>query len=1837
MKQKFLNVTLAIALMSQTISPAFNSVLAIAISDFSETIIHQNSEKSGIDYSTINYEYIDANLELNIHKPSSLILNTLGYNITPYLDFENAYLLKVMDNSEDGTPVHAPSEQKIILEMKQVDYGVYQLVSLPTEALEVGAWYDLMIPDYSHSTMYMVSIKITDQSPNFNYQYIHDTGLVLNSLVPTVFKFDYFNYIEENLNPYGAYLLKIEDYNENHDPINASSEQKIDIHLVEPTVGEIRVGDKGIQGELTPGYYNLMIPNKSNTMMYMVQLEVVEEVRYEFIKSDLYLDLNNPDDFELPLWTFITDWDWYGNELLYEDYRYLDVDAAYFLEVLGQNDNDDPLHVGSEQRIKADLRYDNDYRDIVAIDEVDVNQFDTDKWYDLMIPNRNHSVIYMFSIKTTKFDYCQGPNDANLDCLIRPVNYTFIDHLIEQGVDTNGDKKISKREALNVSSLLLYSYYQGYQPYYNIDEIVYFKNLDSIEIWSGEQLDLTPIKELYKINSLKLKYSQIEDLNFYSMFANIENLTLEDTNLDSFKQFNNFSKLKSLTLINNEVTDLLPLAILQKSGELKLEELYIDEPNLNHADTMGVVHIENHDMMIGNEIFKIYSVPFYYEIIRGEQPKIRVVKNEEISDFFTKIVDPNGETVNWMNNTYSLQNYGIYTYKVYDKENKEYLVNIDYLANIDFEDEHLLNALINKGIDTDGDGGISIEEAMSVRDLTLNSYSNSMITSLKGLNYFKNLKNLGLSYFSNITDFSELGSLKNLTELRLYEVNKMSDKSFLNDLKKLKTLEIGYSGLEVLEDIVQMKSLTNLNLIGNPLTSIKGIKNLINLNRLVLGDNNLSDFSELGELTELKWLYITGTNIEDISFVKNLTNLMYLEVSRGQVKDISAIEELTNLVTLDLSNNRIADILPIAKLLSNADSQLNNIHLWGNQINHAKTKNAIHLIEYDKYLSKLGHEIWITPGSHVVAEVEKGYQIEFKVDNSVIDFEKIVLPNGQIIEGLSATYSVEDYDILEFYMIDSKGVYYPYEIEKVKPIQFKDENFKKALLKISDVDGDGEITIEEAENVQDLNLNSQGIQDISGIEYFTNATYINLANNQIESLLPFAKLYQTIGQSYNIYFNLYGNPINNSATLNAVHLMDYDIYNYGWLEQEIWEVPATDIVSVDNEIISVQITLNNDWPSKLTGVTLPDGTFVSGTTASYQSISYEELTFIIHDENGKQYSYVVEDPSPIQFTDPLFKQHLLNNGVDLDFDGEITREEARQVKYLNLAYTDITNINEIIYFTGLQSFYGYSSSIKEFIPLSILRQSVEHDIHVGIWNHNAIDANTPYAVYLPQYNIYNSSGQVEYEAWALPAIVKITENQVALTVNKESALHFKSIILPTGEEVFDETVFYQLENQSVTTFIVKDKNDNEYPIVIGSDGNIQFTDYHFKNSLLDKVDSNRDGEISYQEALNVQKLRIWGHFNNIDEIKYFKNLTSLSLGRYGDLDAVFDYTPIGELTKLKELDLTNQNVGDASFIKTLTKLSRLYMTNANVSEISWIENLSYLNELYLSDNQINDFSPLSSLQNLKFLQLNNTGFNNLSVLTSMKELGSLYLDGNNLTNVSELKNIPKLYSLSLSNNPNLDVNTIGMYNQLGWLYLSDMNLQDISFISNYTRLESLIMDNNKITDITPLFGLNSIWQLGLNNNKITDLTGINQMSNLQYVYLRDNQITDILPLAKLSVEHRLYEASLNNNPLNNSETLGAIYLSDLFVPDSNQSYPVWVIPQNYITTQVVGQNIQVMFDSYLSVTDVTTDGQSLPINNIVLPPREEAYVLSIGDKYGNRYEFTLEHNALNTAPTIELI
>ncbi len=248
--------------------------------------------------------------------------------------------------------------------------------------------------------------------------------------------------------------------------------------------------------------------------------------------------------------------------------------------------------------------------------------------------------------------------------------------------------------------------------------------------------------------------------------------------------------------------------------------------------------------------------------------------------------------------------------------------------------------------------------------------------------------------------------------------------------------------------------------------------------------------------------------------------------------------------------------------------------------------------------------------------------------------------------------------------------------------------------------------------------------------------------------------------------------------------------------------------------------------------------------------------------------------------------------------------------------------------------------------------------------------------------------------------------------------------------------------------------------------------------------------------------------NKIDDISDLENLTNLRI-----LDLIFnhdfDILPLANLNQLEELSLGEIQLNDITPLKNLTELKNLRIVNAQLEDITPLQYLVNLETLSLSENRISDISPLENLTNLRSLYLSDNQISDISILTSLINLMDLGLTNNAINDIPDLSNSDALFNLYLGKNNINDISILSNVQSIRRIDLSDNQINDITPLSNLTLIRSVNLSNNLVSNASVLENFIAIESLYLENNEISNISFLENLTNLKYLYLRTNQIEDI--------------------------------------------------------------------------------------------------------------------------------
>lgn len=165
---------------------------------------------------------------------------------------------------------------------------------------------------------------------------------------------------------------------------------------------------------------------------------------------------------------------------------------------------------------------------------------------------------------------------------------------------------------------------------------------------------------------------------------------------------------------------------------------------------------------------------------------------------------------------------------------------------------------------------------------------------------------------------------------------------------------------------------------------------------------------------------------------------------------------------------------------------------------------------------------------------------------------------------------------------------------------------------------------------------------------------------------------------------------------------------------------------------------------------------------------------------------------------------------------------------------------------------------------------------------------------------------------------------------------------------------------------------------------------------------------------------------DIENLKYMTKVSEINLSN----NQLTDLSPVSELKALQKLTFHNNNVSDISFVKSLGSLTVFGAGNNGISDISPLADRIGLKELWIFDNSIEDITPLADCKYLEYVDVSNNLITDLTPLTG-KKLVTLKASNNKLNgNYDAIKGLSIFNELYLDGN-GYDADPDGFYEFTG--------------------------------------------------------------------------------------------------------------------------------------------------------------------------------------------------------------
>lgn len=340
----------------------------------------------------------------------------------------------------------------------------------------------------------------------------------------------------------------------------------------------------------------------------------------------------------------------------------------------------------------------------------------------------------------------------------------------------------------------------------------------------------------------------------------------------------------------------------------------------------------------------------------------------------------------------------------------------------------------------------------------------------------------------------------------------------------------------------------------------------------------------------------------------------------------------------------------------------------------AYSNNPLSIFLDEKEDIVLEGDIYIAPYDGGILQIPFQTNVEYSVsspDNWIsivttknLEAQSITLdiaknPEDKIRES-EITISSKDADILRKIVIRQGRM----------PLEFKDREFVSYLVRNFDSDEDGVISIDEVPSISAINVCTDNIRSLEGIEQCQNLRVLrcngSTSNGMLSSLdISANSRLEILDCSNNCLTEL---NIRDNAILRELNCSNNQIHQ----------------LSLDSNEYLVSLICNNN---RLTELNIAANRYLK--TLYCQNNDIEEIIIWDGFETAKQSDIHKDDKavyvsgnSPIAIPDPVFKTYLIEN-YDGNGDGEISRNEALSVTSITVYTENITSLQGLEYFTNL--------------------------------------------------------------------------------------------------------------------------------------------------------------------------------------------------------------------------------------------------------------------------------------------------------------------------------------------------------------------------------------------------------------------------------------------------------------------------------------------------------------------------------------------------------------------------
>ena len=383
----------------------------------------------------------------------------------------------------------------------------------------------------------------------------------------------------------------------------------------------------------------------------------------------------------------------------------------------------------------------------------------------------------------------------------------------------------------------------------------------------------------------------------------------------------------------------------------------------------------------------------------------------------------------------------------------------------------------------------------------------------------------------------------------------------------------------------------------------------------------------------------------------------------------------------------------------------------------------------------------------------------------------------------------------------------------------------------------------------------------------------------------------------------------------------------------------------------------------------------------------------------------------------------------------------------------------------------------------------------------------------------------------LTLVYNNSTNAITATVSDAGGSGLKDLTLPDGTKTTGSTATYTPQTFGDYVFTVTDNAGNTVTKNIVVDRLITIPDAGLRQAIIEKISQQFSIAATVNDIKEYRLSQLTGTFTansrnilNLEGMQYLTNVTDVSLNG----NPLTDVTPLQDLSNMNGLSLRNSGVTNVAPLNGLTNLNALNLGYTGISNLTGVGGMTNLSSLNIEGTQVADLTPISTLKNLvsfngdnalltsiaplqantkmQLLKVEGNKLANLNGISGMTQLGELYANRNLLTSMTAIKTATSLTKVDLSENKLSSIADLSTLVNVAHLDISTNLVSDISGMNNMSKLAVLYMDGNRVVSIEPLRNKTLLKEFTANDNRIWDLSPLSNKVGMTKFVISNNLV-----------------------------------------------------------------------------------------------------------------------------------